>query len=439
MIKNRFWVILFTVGIIISCNNDSEEILEQINEEDTQEEVEEEDIEDDEEEVAFKISGYEPSELRRGYLMSIQGENFGEIFENIKVNFSNHGGEEIEAKIINVANNKIDLAIPVNAVSGSLELFVGNNSITNSVYFAPFQEKAVFSTRRAPFPQPGFYLYYLGYDNNGILEENTLSYYDNYALDIHQLDYSYWDNTFWGLSFEDVLTFYRNGRWENRSVTGNFRGYANQGIIMNTNANKKYYVDVPAEFHDRNQFNLREFDNNGNVISESGIFDLDHKEIVFAPDQNMFVTCEALRITENSYELKVNKIDASTFNLISTVADGTISDVLFSDRVLPKGAFYDKINKRLLVTFGQHIYALNLINNELKLLVSDLPGKLSERYGCCLNPLPNQMTYYEPSNEVFLNVYSPSGTSTVFIAVNLASGDIRRTGARYSNDPVVID
>lgn len=444
MTKNTFWLVVLFLGFIVSCNNDAEEILEEINEEDTQEEVEEEE-DQTEEEVIIKITGYDPTVLRRGYLMSIHGDNFGEILEDVTVNFSSASGETMEAKVISVTNNKIDLAIPVNSTSGNLELFVNDNSITNSVNFAPFEEKRLFSTRKAPFPEPGFYLYYLSYDNDGLLRSKNWSYKNNFSNTIHQLDYSNWDNTFWGLSYKDDLLVYNNGSWKHKRVSGQFNGYANQGVIINTNTNKKYYVDVPAELHDKDEFNLREFNDEGEVISESGIFDLDHKGIVFVPSLNIFVTCEALKTTTGEYELKINRIDASSFDHFSTVVDGTlVGELNSSNRVLPGGTYYDKLNERLLLLIGKNIYSIDLVNNKLEVLVTDLPDKINELFGsdfeCCIRAIQNQMIYYEPSNEIFMNVERLSyGATPYFVRVNLASGSVRRSAARFSDDPVLVD
>ncbi|NQY30068.1 MAG: IPT/TIG domain-containing protein [Flavobacteriaceae bacterium] len=363
-------------------------------------------------ELPFSITETLPSTLRPGYLMKIIGSGFGADDNNVSVNYRDSSNQILEAVVRNVSENEIEVAIPLNAVTGNMELVINNLSLVSPVSIANIVHKNIYSLWNGG-------ICYFAFDNQNKLNAFQVSS-DSQFLALQSFRpgsfaYDPSSNLFFSASRQSNTTLKNfiynptNDNWSG-TATPPWNYNHEKGVVFNSNTNKKYTVEYNN--FDDSLLSFSEFDNSGNVISSNLIPNYDgntHSTMryFFAPSINSYVAIDRAS--------NVIKIDASTFQF-------TLEPLVTPYSITNYGSmnFYDEPNHRIFISGIDDIYEVNLTTNVVTPLGTNI--SVFHALDAVLNTSGGDLSgifYYEPTNCILARVFHGAGFK--LLRINLAS------------------
>ncbi|WP_405569036.1 IPT/TIG domain-containing protein [Winogradskyella sp. Asnod2-B02-A] len=142
---------------------------------------------------SFNISSHSPEIPKPGYKMQLFGEGFGIEANNVQIIFKDFNGGDIDANILNINNDLIELAIPVNASNSNIEININDEVIIYEITLSDINHEPIYY-----FFANKFYSFLL--DNNGEVNSTQESTSFSGIDQITSIAYDNMDDTFYGLS-----------------------------------------------------------------------------------------------------------------------------------------------------------------------------------------------------------------------------------------------
>src|SRR5690606_5444376 len=382
--------------------------------------------------LSFSVSNHSPDLIRPGYKMTLYGDGFGSIMENVSVLFKNSNGVNIESKILNLSNNSIELAVPVKADENNIEIIIEGESLIYPINIENILHKPIyyFFAHR---------IRALEINNEGVVSSTDISDSFSGVSEIYSFDYSQIDNTFYGqnhvanssTSKTKFIRYNENTGYEYVDQICNCIN--DHSTVTNTLTNKKYFVSLANISFDNIELTFKEVNSNGETINVHTPISFTEyiNPFVFAPEINSFVS-----INDLYSEFKVYKVDATTFSLTtSNIGSGVVESL--SDIGPTMGLIFDQQNDRAFFPRSDDVYEIDLVTNNVTKLNTDWFEFFNTNYGVDENDrwnYPGNFVYYEPTNEIIIQPYSffDQISRHKFFAINLASKQTRELSNHFA-------
>ena len=404
------------------------------------------------------IESFSPAELKPGFKMTILGGGFSDQIDEIRVEFTSRYGGIVLGKVLNAANNQIDVAIPPYAITGDFKLKVGTREAVSSINLNPIVHKFIYSnfntySNTGDYGLHGYYRHVTqSYPNNEL--QVTLSR-NGTGHESGILAYDPSNRVFYGFNkfgtSDSFIYFSKIGSsiydyWNTTanspsSYTNGCDGFVN--VLTNTNNFKKYVFSLDRDLNTLiTYFNLHEINfygaeiaNHSFTLSTNAFYSF-HSNLVFIPSSNKFIFISE---ENNSTKIRLNMIDANDFSY---------STYLFSQSFIAPinpNSYYKQLNicfnpnnGKIYLGRYEDIYEIDPDLVTIFKLNSDWKEFIDSTNTTGLSEYqlqPQAIIYYEPTNDLYI-----SNDAAKIYALNLTSKEVRiiQNGSRIIGNKVVI-
>lgn len=367
---------------------------------------------------SITINSHVPSLPKNGYEMQILGSGFGTNISDISVIFKDFNDDDISAKILNLTDTSINVAVPVTAKTvQSINVLKGNESITYSFNLKQIEFKRIHYYTAGQFKSVKLsndltsFIYPIGSGSNGVEELYSIAFDSQNQIIFGQSTFSYSSN-----GTRKSLQYRKN--LSPTVVINTLGGDDNDGAaIYNSNTGKKYLVKNLGTNTNTgiNESKFQEINNDGVVIGESNIIEYQPLNTMkYVPYLDAYVDISSslqnlIKINPITFEINVLPIINNNFSFYPNLNDYIITD-------LNSSKIYVATNYDIIEIDLNNFTANSLGTNFRDFIINDYGSNVSNF------TIPTRTFYYEPTNEIFTYHMLNNG----IYAVNLTSKTTRK-------------
>ena len=383
----------------------------------------------------FEISELIPNQPRPGYKVQFLGNGFGSDISDVDILFETEENEFVIAKILQLNDNLIEVAVPKTAISGNINITVSGEELILDTTLSQINHEIIY------FYQNGR-LKYFEYNEDETISALNVSNTSSDIAEGYNLAYNSSENYFYGFTHYNIgngnnLRYYRfnesNNQWNINTLCQSSGSSCSidLGSVTNTSDNRTFTFErTDLSFSTLLGVSLKEVNNLGETINQYDFPDVDIfsiSNILYTPDSNQFIFINHPATSGAN----LFKIDGSTFEISQTPIELASN---FSESNLQLSL--DVQQNRLFLARQDDIYLIDYVSNTIQSLNTDWLDYIQNITNVNSSLQPENFVYYEPTNDFLIQASIPNVGVQIF-SINqatLETSNVNISGQVYGSN-----